>query len=207
MGKIERINSKMSREEILHLVQKNQPDELPFPDLTPLLENNQEQTILEQQFIRTLEAIGSTRVLNINNLSAIEKELKSSFNDDHKRIITTLPELGNFASPLQMSDPHQLANVEVVICKAQFGVAENGACWVTDAEIVERVLPFITQHLVLVMNKENILATMHQAYPLIKNQNYGFGTFIAGPSKTADIEQSLVIGAHGPRSLTVFLVG
>jgi L-lactate dehydrogenase complex protein LldG len=36
--------------------------------------------------------------------------------------------------------------------------------------------------------------------------SYGFATFIAGPSKTADIEQSLVLGAHGPRSLIVFLI-
>jgi L-lactate utilization protein LutC len=36
--------------------------------------------------------------------------------------------------------------------------------------------------------------------------DYGFATFIAGPSKTADIEQSLVLGAHGPRSMTVFLL-
>jgi L-lactate dehydrogenase complex protein LldG len=35
---------------------------------------------------------------------------------------------------------------------------------------------------------------------------YGFGVFLAGPSKTADIEQSLVLGAHGARGLVVFLV-
>lgn len=51
---------------------------------------------------------------------------------------------------------------------------------------------------------------MHAAYDRIAALEaaaaYGFSTFIAGPSKTADIEQSLVLGAHGPISLTVFLL-
>lgn len=47
---------------------------------------------------------------------------------------------------------------------------------------------------------------MHQAYDCIGNQEYGFGTFISGPSKTADIEESLVIGTHGARGLMVFIM-
>jgi len=47
---------------------------------------------------------------------------------------------------------------------------------------------------------------MHHAYDRIGDADYGFGLFLAGPSKTADIEQSLVLGAHGSRSMTVFLV-
>ncbi len=47
---------------------------------------------------------------------------------------------------------------------------------------------------------------MQQAYERIGDLDYGFGTFITGPSKTADIEQSLVLGAHGARGLTVFLM-
>jgi L-lactate dehydrogenase complex protein LldG len=52
-----------------------------------------------------------------------------------------------------------------------------------------------------------ILDNMHQAYERLAFDKPGFGAFISGPSKTADIEQSLVIGAHGPRSLTVFCIG
>ena len=74
------------------------------------------------------------------------------------------------------------------------------------ASFPERVLPFITQHLVLIVNKADILPTLHEAYETIGQQQYGYGTFIAGPSKTADIEQSLVLGAHGSRSLWVFLM-
>lgn len=66
--------------------------------------------------------------------------------------------------------------------------------------------PFIAQYLAIIVNKKDIIPTMHQAYERIGNQEYGFGTFIAGPSKTADIEQSLVLGAHGARGLIVFLL-
>ena len=72
--------------------------------------------------------------------------------------------------------------------------------------MIERALPFIAQNLALVIHKKDVVATMHAAYERIGDADYGFGTFIAGPSKTADIEQSLVLGAHGPRSMTVFLV-
>ena len=68
------------------------------------------------------------------------------------------------------------------------------------------MLPFICQHLVAVIDAQNIVATMQVAYDRIAGTQYGFGTFIAGPSKTADIEQSLVLGAHGPKTMTVFIL-
>lgn len=196
----------MSRNDILHLVQKNQPQEQPIPDFSSLFDVTLSSEECAAQFSKTLEAIGSTKVISIANLSAIAGELKVLFKDVGKRVITAISELSNFAEPLQSADPHQLANAEVVIIPVHLGVAENGACWVSDQLYSERVLPFITQHLVFVLKKQEIVPTMHQAYAKIKQQQYGFGTFIAGPSKTADIEQSLVIGAHGPRSLTVFLI-
>lgn len=100
----------------------------------------------------------------------------------------------------------EVAQLDVVILKGQLGVAENGAVWLTDKDCVERVLPFITQHLVLLIEKQTLVGNMHQAYAVMGRQNPDYGVFIAGPSKTADIEQSLVIGAHGPRSLQVFII-
>ena len=76
-------------------------------------------------------------------------------------------------------------------------------CNVLDFPI--RVLPFITKHLVLVLNKENIVPFLHQAYQKLSSSETDFGVFVSGPSKTADIEQSLVIGAQGALSLTVFI--
>lgn len=124
-----------------------------------------------------------------------------------KRIITTIPQLAEIATmDWTNDDPHSLENVELALVKAHFGVAENSALWVTDDLLGQRVSVFIPQYLAIVVSKKDIVATMHQAYERIGNQEYGFGTFIAGPSKTADIEQSLVLGAHGARGLTVFLM-
>ncbi len=96
---------------------------------------------------------------------------------------------------------------EMAIISGQFGVAENGAIWLDEEDMQIRKLLFLVNHLVLVLKKENIVSDMHEAYDRIDLSNIGFGAFIAGPSKTADIEQALVIGAHGPAKHTVLIYG
>jgi len=96
-----------------------------------------------------------------------------------------------------------LTEVEVLEIDGEFGVAENGAIWLTEEALPHRVAPFICQHLVIHVQK--IVPHMHAAYEELKKPSSSFGLFLAGPSKTADIEQSLVIGAHGARSLTVVI--
>ncbi|MCI0492871.1 MAG: lactate utilization protein, partial [Planctomycetes bacterium] len=114
-----------------------------------------------------------------------------------------------------MDSPHALTDVDIAILLGEFAVAENGAVWVTDRRVPLRVIYFLCQHLVLVVPASEIVDHMHAAYERLATAGTGsrstfaepvFGVFISGPSKTADIEQALVIGAHGPRSLTVFLV-
>ena len=94
--------------------------------------------------------------------------------------------------------------ISASILPGQIAVAENAASGRHPRSIVPRCL---CQHLALVVHARDLVHNMHQAYERISVANSPFGGFIAGPSKTADIEQSLVIGAHGPRSMTVFLVG
>lgn len=105
-----------------------------------------------------------------------------------------------------IQDPHDLERVDYAVLRGHFCVAENGAIWVTDDTLKHRVLYFIPQHISLVVPASQIVHNMHEAYQRISIGTHKFAGFISGPSKTADIEQSLVIGAHGARSLTVYLV-
>jgi L-lactate dehydrogenase complex protein LldG len=192
-----------SKESILQKIKQNQPKELnELPNLEPLKESNLD--ILEQ-YKTVLKSIGGD-FAEVSNYAAIVDFVKENF-DTSKRILTTLPELSEVANlDWTNDDPHSLQDAELILIKAHFGVAENSALWVTDEIMGQRVSAFIPQYLAIVVNKKDIVAKMHQAYDRIGNQEYGFGTFIAGPSKTADIEQSLVLGAHGARGLTVFLM-
>ena len=102
--------------------------------------------------------------------------------------------------------PHKYEDVELAIIRAHFAVAENGAVWLTEDLMGQRIIPYICQHLAVIINAESIIPTLHEAYGIIGAGDYGFGGFIGGPSKTADIEQALVLGAHGPLTMTVFIM-
>ena len=192
-----------SKSEILQKIKQNQPEiTADLPDLDLLSSENPNvletyKTVLKNIGGEPVEVAGFHEILDfIRNNYALDR-----------RIITTIPELSEIASlDWKNDDPHTLQNVELAIIRSHFGVAENSALWVTDAILGQRVAPFIAQYLAIIVNKKDIQATMQQAYKRIGNQEYGFGTFIAGPSKTADIEQSLVLGAHGARGLIVFLL-
>lgn len=121
---------------------------------------------------------------------------------------STVPDLPGHVDLRTVSDPHQLDGIHTAVLRARFGVCENGAVWMDETELgPHRVLPFIAEHLFIVLNAADLVANMHQAYGQIGRIGTGFGLFLAGPSKTADIEQCLVIGAHGARGATVFVLG
>ncbi|MES2276709.1 MAG: LUD domain-containing protein [Bacteroidota bacterium] len=193
-----------SREKILAAVKQNQPDLVALPDISRL---TGEPVDAVEKFISTLTTIGGKvyKVAGYDEIAAIVAEAYKPEN----RIITLIPELACITTEVFAPNPdaHPLEDVELAVLKAHFGVAENGAVWVTEELLGHRALPFITQHLAIVISAESIVPTMHQAYARISDAHYGYGAFIAGPSKTADIEQSLVIGAHGSRSMTVFVLG
>ncbi|MFP6676998.1 MAG: LUD domain-containing protein [Pirellulaceae bacterium] len=126
--------------------------------------------------------------------------------DESKRIVSTVDGIAGNVDLQQVADPHDLEDVHLAIALGQFGVAENGAVWIDDHSLRHRVVLFIPQHVILVIPSRDVVHNMHEAYRRIDFAENHFGVFISGPSKTADIEQSLVIGAHGARSMHVVLV-
>lgn len=189
-----------SRDKILAAVKANQPSWKPFPGLPDT--NNAADLV--SRFSETLNNIGA-QVHFVNDYDEIIQLIGTIYGMS-KRIIATNTLFAGIAEIQGMySAPATLADVALMIMETTLAVAENGAIWITDDQLTERVLPFIAQHCAVIVKKEAIVADMHRAYEQIGTATYGFGSFIAGPSKTADIEQSLVLGAHGPCSMTVFI--
>ena len=190
-----------SKEEILQSIRKHKTKEV--NKITDFPVQSQDSGVspgeLKNQFVQSLKAAGAD-VLEVGK----------------DRVGETLISLGN--NVLDFSKPEiraeygvscsldKLDKIECLVLQGNFGVAENGAIWLEDKDMSNRLLPFITQHLILQMNVREIVPTMRDAYRRVDLQGTGFGVFISGPSKTADIEQSLVYGAHGAKELTVLLV-
>jgi len=124
-----------------------------------------------------------------------------------RRIASTFPEAVPPTVDLTaIDDPHDLASLDWTIVRGEFGVAENGAIWIDGKTMPHRVMIFIAQYLAIAVSRSQIVHHMHEAYGRVGTPQPGFGIFVSGPSKTADIEQSLVLGAHGCRKLQVFLL-
>ena len=191
-----------TREKILAAVLKNQPPATALPDITMFKGDNKDTV---QKYMDVFKSISGTAFL-VDDIVAVKALINKNF-DITKRIVTTLPELSDSLELVSATvDPHSYDDVEIAIIKAHFAVAENGAVWLTEETMGQRIIPYICQHLAVVVSAESIVPTLHEAYQKIGVGDYGFGGFIGGPSKTADIEQALVLGAHGPLTMTVFIL-
>jgi len=192
--------STSNKESILNRIRQNKPNPVILKESNF---GNLPATVL--QLIVTLKAIKTEAVL-IPDLNAVQEEIQQ-LQQEGKVVLSVIDNLIEAEQEqLSKKSAADLANLDYAFIKGQYAVTENGAIWVSDKNIYNRLIPFICKHVVIVIDAAHILTDMHQAYAAINIREDGYGVFIAGPSKTADIEQSLVIGAHGPLSLKVYII-
>ncbi len=193
-----------SRSDILQTIRSHSLPSDPLPDHTRLGVQYPDPLA---KFCEVLGMVGG-RGVHVATLAAAQQVLEATpqYQSARKRV-SSCPGVGetNFRADL-VTDPHDFDDVDFAVLPGLLAVAENAAVWVTDEKVPHRVLFFLTQHLALVVPSCELVHNLGQAYPRVNVAAAPFTAWISGPSKTADIEQSLVIGAHGPRSLVVFLV-
>lgn len=157
-----------------------------------------------KQYISMTETVGG-KVVELKPGEDINQLIKKLY-PEAKEIASNLPEITIATrNPDTAGSPQALNGTDVGIVRGEFGVAENACVWVPQA-MEEKAVCFISENLVILLKKDQIVNNMHEAYKRIRFNDYGYGSFISGPSKTADIAQVLVMGAQAARSATVILV-
>lgn len=192
-----------SRDQMLARVRQNKPEPLPLPDV-PTFVNPADD--LRDRFEKALAFVGGQLFDLATSAESLSDYLRRTF-PQAERIASSVLLPGLTLTPVgPETDKQLLERIDVAVLRGEFAVAENAAVWMPEPNMLHRALPFIAQYLVLVVDRAALVPNMHVAYQRIDRSALTYGVFIAGPSKTADIEQSLVIGAHGARSLTIVLV-
>ncbi len=161
------------------------------------------------KFLEMVRAVAGTPV-RVPDLAAADAAVRGLEAWKRARLTASLvPGVGRSTVDLEaVAAPQDLADLEVAVVGGGPAVAENGAVWIPGSRLGRhRAIFVIAEHLVLVVKAGDVVHTMHEAYDRIRLERPGWGSFVSGPSKTADIEQALVIGAHGARSCAVVVIG
>ena len=209
----------MKKEDFLNKLRQNTHVQYDMPDRK--IEGIQYENTL-QQFIDMTKSVGG-HVMEAEEGDDMLNEIVRMAYPEAKVFATHLPEIklerlqafaGDAAkaqeielrNPDTVAEANDLNGTDVGIVRGQVGVAENGCIWIPQT-MKEKAVLFISEYLVIILKKEDVVNNMHEAYARIEmDPKYNFGTFISGPSKTADIEQALVMGAQAARGVTVVLV-
>ncbi len=191
-----------NKEEILSKYRKNVREKFDMPSLDDIKGITYPSPLV--QFISMTENVGG-KVIELEEGQDINKLIKELY-PDAKEIASNLPEITIATrNPDTIGSPQALNGTDVGVVKGVFGVAENACVWIPQT-MEEKAVCFISENLVILLKKTEIVNNMHEAYKRISFNDYGYGTFISGPSKTADIAQVLVMGAQAARSATVVLI-
>ena len=191
-----------SKEDILKKYRANIREQYDMPDLNDIQAITYPDPLL--QFMNMTKSVGGNAI-EVENGRDVNELIRELF-PDAKEIASNLPEITIATrNPDEVGRARDLNGTDVGIIRGEFGVAENACVWIPQ-QMKEKAVMFIAENLVILLAKSQIVNNMHEAYKRINFNDYGYGTFISGPSKTADIAQVLVMGAQAARSATVLLL-
>jgi L-lactate dehydrogenase complex protein LldG len=154
-------------------------------------------------FRRQLEAMGG-RSFEVADAAAARAKVAELF-PAAKVVCSAAAEVPGTRRAQDVSDPHALNDVDVGVVRSPLGVAEAGAVWLTQDDLVVNALGVLSQHLVVLLDPAAVVDSMQDAYGRLDLAASPYGVFLAGPSATGDIEGVIIHGAQGARSLTVLL--
>ena len=192
-----------TKEEILSKYRRNMKvtEQYDMPDFSKLKGVEYSNPLV--QFIDMSENVGS-HVVELSKDDDINSIIKGLY-PEAKVFASNLPEITIAdRNPDTVEKAQDLNGTDVGIVRGEIGVAENGCIWIPQT-MKEKAICFISEYLVILLSRKNIVSNMHEAYDRIQFTDYGYGSFISGPSKTADIAQALVMGAQAARGVTVIL--
>ncbi len=191
-----------NKEDILKKYRANVREKYDMPDMSDIRAVTYPDPL--KQFIETSQSVGA-KVVELKQDQTINQLVKSLY-PDAREIASNLPEVTIATRNPDTAESAQALNgTDVGVIRGDFGVAENGCIWIPQT-MKEKAVCFISENLIILLSKSQIVNNMHEAYRRVSFNDYGYGTFISGPSKTADIAQVLVMGAQAARSVTVILL-
>jgi L-lactate dehydrogenase complex protein LldG len=188
-----------ARDDILVSIRENRPQVTrPLPDM-PLFDARQPASLLSA-FKENLERMGGLFLAppaSGDVLAPARAKIAGA-----KVVCSTVPEItGN--RDIGVGAPQELADVDFVIVRTAFAVAETGSVLLGDSELHVNALAYLAQHLIVLLDPADIVVNIHHAYRRPEFRFRRYASFHTGPSATADIEGVLIHGAQGVRSLSV----
>lgn len=187
------------RNTILAAVRANQPrGDYALPELPVFAFDD--GGALTTRFVKSLETMGGNGIEGGDLAGLLQQRFHTA-----KIIASAVPEYRGNCDLAGVAHPRELADVDVAIARARFGVAETGSVLLTDAALISNAVAYLAQHLIVLLAPADILPTLQEAYRRAEFHQHRYASFHTGPSATADIEGVLIHGAQGVRSLTVIL--
>ena len=190
----------MNKEELLGKLRRNTIHQFDMPEAS--IDGIKYENTIEQ-FIETSHKVGS-EVIEAKAGEDLNELIRKAY-PEAQVLASNVKGIKVDLNPDMVSEAQDLNGTDVGIVEGDIAVAENGCVWVPQT-MKERVVCFVSEKLVILVHRDKIVNNMHEAYRRIHMTEYGYGCFISGPSKTADIEQALVMGAQAARGVTVIIV-